>query len=95
MAFAMLCPRTCSRRGQTSGGGIQFPTLESRPEEIGDDVPGGFGIFGTIVRSFTRSAFAPAGNVVVCVEFGEEDAAFGDAIHRGFEWGEEREMDFA
>ena len=51
-------------------------------------MPGGFRVFGTVVGSFAGGTFAPAGNVVD-VDLGEDDAAFGDAVHGSFEGGDE------
>ena len=57
-------------------------------------MPGGFGIFGAVVRSFSGGAFAPAGNVVG-LDLGEDDTTLSDAIHAGFEGGDEFQVDFA
>jgi len=64
------------------------------PEIGGEDMPAGLGVFRGVEGAFAGGAFAPAGGVVE-VEFGEEDAAFGDAVHAGFEGGEEFEVYFA
>ena len=46
VAFAMLCPRTCSRSSQTSAAEANSLPLRQRPKKIFEDVPGGFGVFG-------------------------------------------------
>ena len=74
-------------------GGGQFPALDHGPEVVLEDVPSGVGVFGTVKRIFTGSALSPAGNAVD-VDFGEEDAAPGDAVHTGFEGCDKLEINF-
>ena len=89
-----MCPRTWFEERPDFGGGVDGLPFQHGPEVGGDDVPAGFGVFGGIERSFAGGAFAPADGAVK-IEFGEEDAAVGDAIHGGFEGSEEFEVDFA
>lgn len=81
--------------GPDIGGGVELLPFQHGPEILGDDVPGGFGVFGRVEGIFAGGAFAPADGAVVELEFGEDDAALGDAVHGGFERREEFEMDFA
>src|SRR5271165_3802093 len=68
-----------------AGGGVEGFVFEHGPEEVGEDMPGGFGVFGRVEGRFAGGAFAPAGGGAVEAGFGEDDAAVGDAIHAGLE----------
>jgi len=56
--------------GPDIGGGLDMLPFQHGPKIGGDDVPGGFGVFGRVERTFARGAFAPAGGGVE-IEFGE------------------------
>ena len=57
-------------------------------------MPGGVRVFGGVERIFAGGAFASADGSVQ-IEFGEENAAFRDAIHGCFERSEKLQVDFA
>jgi len=81
------------KRPDVRGGGELLP-FQHGPKILREDVPAGFGVFGRIEGIFAGGAFAPADGAVD-VGFGEDDAAFGDAIHAGFEGMQKFEMNFA
>src|SRR5580704_7646967 len=81
------------KRPDIGGGGELLP-FQLGPEEIVDNVPSGFGVFGRVERSFAGGAFAPPGGAID-IGFDEDDAAMGDAVHAGFEWGDELHVNLA
>jgi hypothetical protein len=75
------------------GGAGEWFVFQQRPEKFYDDVPTGFGVFGTVERAFACGAFSPAYDAID-VGLDEDDVTIGDPIHAGFEWVDELEMNF-
>ena len=74
--------------------GAEIFALHRRPDVTVENVPGRGGVFGTVEGIFASGAFAPA-NRAVDVGFDQDDAAFADAIHAGFERVQQLQMNFA
>src|SRR5712692_573626 len=91
--LAMLCPRICANRSQTSAA-VENSLPLRRPDEIPQDVPGGIDGLRSVERRLAGHHLAPT-RVVVHAGLDQQDAPVADPTEAGLKGRDQRHANLA